>query len=169
MARLRAEAEARSYASLISNQEQQTQIGPFEPVGEEKDDITPSLVFNILLSIIMCGVAVWVMTRWWRSDGLRVLISLATGIVVGVAEVVVYSGYLRKVKLAREKERGRKERKEVLQSEVVGGDVLKGGMEGDGEVEEKQEIWGRGANGGMRRRVREKWEREARAREERKS
>ena len=104
MASLRAEAEARSYASLISKQEQQTQIGPFTAIDEEKDDITPSLVFNILISIVMCGAAVWVMTRWWRSDGLRVLMSLATGIVVGVAEVVVYSGYLRKVKMARERE-----------------------------------------------------------------
>ena len=96
--------------------------------------------------------------------------SLATGLVVGVAEVVVYSGYLRKVKLAREKERGRKERNEVLQSEVVGGGgVPMGGIEGDGEVEEKEEIWGRGPNGGMRRRVREKWERRERVREEEKS
>ena len=95
--------------------------------------------------------------------------SLATGIVVGVAEVVVYSGYLRKVKIAREKESGRKERKEVLQSDMFGDDVLKGGMEGDREVEEKEQIWGRGTNGGMRRRVREKWEREERDRAEQKS
>ena len=43
-----------------------------------------------------------------------------------------------------------------MQSNVFGGDVLQEDVEGDREVEEKEEIWGRGANGGMRRRVRER-------------
>lgn len=95
---------------------------------------------------------------------MRVLVSLGVAIVVGIAEVVVYAGYLRKVKESREKERRIREKKVVVGSERVGG---KGGKdEGEGGLEvEKEEIWGRGINGGMRKRVREKWEREEESRD----
>lgn len=85
---------------------------------------------------------------------MRVFISLAAAVVVGVAEVVIYAAYLRKVKVAREKEGRIVEKKRV--GFVVDGkvdDEVKGV-----DVGEKEEIWGRGVNGGVRRRVREKWE-----------
>lgn len=131
---------------------------------EEADDITPQLVLNILISIIMCGAAMFYMTRYWHNDGVRVLVSLFVAIVVGVAEVVVYSGYLRKVKESKEKERRVRERKVVIGREVIGGGKKEGEVvderEMDGDDVETEEIWGRGVNGGMRRRVREKWEKE---------
>jgi hypothetical protein len=83
-----------------------------------------------------------------------VFISLAAAVVVGVAEVVIYAAYLRKVKIAREKEGRIVERKKVGYAvDKETGDMAKGI-----EVGEKEEIWGRGVNGGVRRRVREKWE-----------
>ncbi|KIW54058.1 hypothetical protein PV05_06449 [Exophiala xenobiotica] len=153
MARLRKEQERREYASLISKR---TPLDTNEEDASEKDDITPSLVFNILLSIVMCAGAMFYLTRWWRNDGLRVLVSLSTGILVGVAEVTVYAGYLRKVKLSREKERTKRETKEYI-GEYTGEPVRP--IDHMASVE-KEEIWGRGVNGGMRRRVREKWEKE---------
>jgi TMEM199 family protein len=157
MTRLRAEQEQREYRSMLASSSQHTLLqmsGVAE--GEEKDDVTPSLVINILISIIMCGAAMFYMTRWWSNDGVRVLVSLGTAIVVGIAEVVVYAGYLRKVKESRTKEQRVRERKIVVGSESVGGKSPETGVD---EVE-REEIWGKGVNGGMRRRVREKWERE---------
>ncbi|RMZ83349.1 hypothetical protein DV737_g1695, partial [Chaetothyriales sp. CBS 132003] len=137
MARLRAEQEQREYRAMVAQRDR----GSGE-CADEKDDIYPSLVFNILLSVVMCSVAVFVVTRYWSSAGVRVLVSLGAGLVVGVAEVGVYAIYLRNVRVGREKERRKKEKKILI-------------VEQGGEV-----IWGRGKHGGMRRRVREKWERE---------
>ena len=159
MERLRRQEEQREYARLVSRRE------PIEDaLDEEKDDISPSLVLNILLSVVFCAVAVFQLTRWWSSDGVRVLVSLGTGIVVGIAEVGVYMAYLRKVGMSRNKERKKIERKTVigeykgeLQSTDAHGQPVSIDAAG---VIQKEEIWGRGVNGGMRRRVREKWEKE---------
>ncbi|KAI1608731.1 endoplasmic reticulum-based factor for assembly of V-ATPase-domain-containing protein [Exophiala viscosa] len=148
MARLRREEEQREYANLVSKRG--LEIG----LDEEKDDISPQLVFNILLSIVMCAGAIFYLTRWWHSDGLRVLLSLSTGVVVGVAEVTVYAGYLRKVKLSKEKEVTKREKKQFIGE--YKGEVMD--TTSAATTIEKQEIWGRGVNGGIRRRVRDKWE-----------
>ncbi|KIW89293.1 uncharacterized protein Z519_10146 [Cladophialophora bantiana CBS 173.52] len=164
MEKLRREQEQREYASLLPNS-LSSSVGPGEE--DEDDDISPSLVLNIFLSIILCAAAIFYLTRWWANDGLRVLCSLATGIVVGVAEVGVYAAYLRKVKMSRAKERKKHERKIVLREYTGKGP---GGIALDAKgtpvfvdvnaIMEKEEIWGRGINGGMRRRVREKWQRD---------
>jgi hypothetical protein len=100
------------------------------------------------------------------KDALFVLISIAVGIVVGIAEVVVYVGYLRRVKEAKRRERTKKERKEIISSNHLS-ESHRGDEGEDGNEEEqpeqkqdqdKEEIWGKGTNGGLRRRVREKWE-----------
>ncbi|KIV81853.1 hypothetical protein PV11_04004 [Exophiala sideris] len=155
MERLRREEEQREYANWVSKRG--LEIG----LDEEKDDISPSLVFNILLSIVMCAGAIFYLTRWWHNDGLRVLVSLSTGIVVGIAEVTVYAGYLRKVKLSKEKEVTKQEKKQFI-GEYKGEQV---DMTSTIATIEKEEIWGRGVNGGVRRRVRDKWEKENEASE----
>lgn len=148
--------------------------------------ITPSLVINIFMSVILCGFATfwalknfqtpsflsWILlsptgkrnrvnnpggpTTTTSKDPVFVLISMFVGLVVGVAETVVYAAYVRKVKYAKDAERKVKERKEVVSSVEVGGnDESRYGVDGGGEEEV---IWGKGVNGGVRRRVREKWE-----------
>lgn len=147
--------------------------------------ITPSLVINIFMSVILCGFATfwalknfqtpsflsWVLLSPTSSsptkdnnrdrvggskDPVFVLISMFVGILVGVAETVVYAAYLRKVKYAKAAERKVKERKEVVSSiEVVGGKEETRAVDVDGE---EDVIWGKGVNGGVRRRVRERWE-----------
>lgn len=106
--------------------------------------------------------------RIWRgtgtgqgvSESVKVLVSLGAAVVVGVAEVMIYAIYLRKVEVAKGRERRVKERKVVVESERVGGKVKQGDEDGVERVGGKEEevIWGRGVNGGLRRRVREKWE-----------
>jgi hypothetical protein len=159
MDRLRKEQEQREYAGLVSKRE-----AAGLAVNDEKDDISPSLVLNILLSIVLCAVAVFHLTRWWSNDGVRVLLSLGTGIVVGVAEVVVYMAYLKKVAVSKQKERRKPERKTVI-GEYRGEQELTDAHGRAVSIDaatmmEKEEIWGRGINGGMRRRVRENWEKE---------
>ena len=159
MERLRREQEQREYATLVSKREG-TDLAP----EDEADDISPSLVLNILLSIVLCAVAVCQLTKWWSNDGVRVLLSLATGIVVGIAEVGVYMAYLRKVDASKLKEKSKREKKIVI-GEYKGEQELTDAQGRLVSVDaatrmEKEEIWGRGINGGMRRRVREKWEKE---------
>jgi len=162
MKRLKREQADRDYATLMHKRNADEDYDPAH------DDISPSLVLNILLSVVFCAGGIFHITRYWHNDGLRVLVSLLVGIVVGVAEVTVYAAYLRKVKQSREKEKGMKEKRQFLGE-------YRGENEGDVRLEqerkaydeiqshdkeiEKEEIWGRGVNGGMRRRVREKWER----------
>ena len=156
-ARLLAEQEQREYERLLPTS---TTKPPLFLASEDgSDDISPSLVLNILLSISLCALVAFHLTRFWGNDGLRVLTALAVGLVVGVAEVVVYTGYLRKKAEARDKESRKKERK-VMIGEVTSANDPPGVVElqNVGKTEDKEEIWGRGPNGGMRRRVREKWE-----------
>ena len=144
-AQLLADQEAREYEKLTGQSLEQK---------EEEDPITPSLVFNILLSILFCAYAVFHVSKWYASDAVRVLLGLAAGLIVGISEVGIYSIYLNKVDRSKRKEKRIRERKLVLgpvESET-----------GEKELVEKatQEIWGRGINGGVRRRVKEKWEKE---------
>lgn len=178
MFRLRAAEEQKTYTALLAQQardERRALYGHADPSDEgTEDNISPSLVLNILLSVVMCAVATFQITKWWAggNDGVRVLMSLGTGIVVGVAEVGVYAGYLRKVGEAKAKERKLRERKEVVGEYLGDGKGVDArGMDVDvdiagkiesmnGEDGQKIEIWGKGVNGGMRRRVKERWEKE---------
>ncbi|GAQ39198.1 hypothetical protein AtubIFM56815_007653 [Aspergillus tubingensis] len=143
----------------------------------DRDPLTPGLVLNIFLSVLITGFSVYwalrsfrspemlvsTVARVWRgkgtgqgvSESVKVLVSLGAAVVVGVAEVMIYAIYLRKVEVARGRERRMKERKVVVGSERVGGGGGNGERVGD---KEEEVIWGRGVNGGLRRRVREKWE-----------
>ncbi|KAL6237690.1 endoplasmic reticulum-based factor for assembly of V-ATPase-domain-containing protein [Aspergillus navahoensis] len=155
-----------------------------------KDPLTPSLVLNIFLSVIITGFSVyWALTSFaapemlvsrissmWSSPTLsrrgsggggasepvRVLLSLFAALAVGVAEVLIYAIYLGKIEAARGKEGRRKEKKVVIGSEEVGGrgrdQQSPRGTEIKADGEDKEVIWGKGPNGGLRRRVREKWE-----------
>ena len=74
-----------------------------------------ALVINVLVSIIACAIAIWVVSRWWDTP-IRLALSLSGSILVAVAEVVVYNGYLRRVTEAKGEEQKKKERREVLDS-----------------------------------------------------
>jgi hypothetical protein len=92
-----------------------------------------------------------------HSEPVFVLISMFVGLLVGVAEVVVYAAYLRKVAQAKAKEKSFKERKEVVKDDVSSSDDTAAASVAQAD-QTKEEIWGKGVNGGVRRRVRERWE-----------
>ncbi|PCH03611.1 ATPase, vacuolar ER assembly factor, Vma12 [Penicillium occitanis (nom. inval.)] len=194
-ARLQALADEQAYNALIAPSS--THLNPYKPSpifsdtgpttviengenNEGEDMITPSLVLNIFMSVILCGFATfWALKNFQTpsflsgillsptgkrdrvntgattsKDPVFVLISMFVGILVGVAETVVYAAYVRKVKYAKDAEKKVKERKEVVSSVEVGwNDESRRDVDGEEEV-----IWGKGVNGGVRRRVREKWE-----------
>lgn len=162
MARLRAEQEAKEYRNLVAKDNGTGTQGDNVAATdlEDEDPITPSVVLNVLLSVIMCGLAMFQMTRWWNNDAWRVLTSMLVAVVVGVAEVVVYASYVRKVKRGKEREKQKLERKVVVGEYNGPGDEIPLQLK-DSEMEwERDEIWGKGKHGGMRRRVREKWHKE---------
>lgn len=141
MARLRAEEERREYDRLLNppSQENFTQSfsaskNPFKvattPTYHDdyaEDEVTYqdvdrqlTLILNILVSIIACSVGIWVIARYWDTPA-RLFISMGGGGLVGVAEVVIYLGYLRRIKEAKIKEKKIVEKKEVLDSWVIEG------------------------------------------------
>lgn len=99
---------------------------PLDSSKQDEDDVTyadvnrqVTLIFNVLVSIIACAGAIWVVARWWSTPA-RLAVSLGGSLLVGIAEVVVYTGYIRKVSESKKQERGLKEVKEVVNTWVVG-------------------------------------------------
>lgn len=144
MARLRREEEARSYERMINPPppaETFAQRFPMssaahafassqQPINSsdpESDDVTyadidrqMALIFNVLISIVACAAAIWMAAKWWSTPA-RLALSFSGSLLVGVAEVVVYSGYIRRVGDAKGKEKSIKEVKEIVNTWVVGG------------------------------------------------
>ncbi|OJD12351.1 hypothetical protein ACJ73_09368 [Blastomyces percursus] len=121
--------------------------------NDPDDPLTPSLVLNILISILFTGFAsYWALSNFRiptfftftsalspshpgavSSQPARVFISMLVALLVGVAEVGVYVLYLKKVELAKGRERAIVERKVVI-GEVGGGAGSGGGVGGAGAV-----------------------------------
>ena len=139
MARLRREEEARTYERMTNPpipMETFAQRFPMSSAAhafpsyqepEAEDEVTyadinrqMAVIANVLLSIIACAGAIWVAARWWSTPA-RLALSMSGSLLVGVAEVVVYGGYIRRVSEAKGKERDVKEIKEVVRTWVVGG------------------------------------------------
>lgn len=141
MARLRREEEAREYERMINPplpletfQQRFPNAGSpklFSPsqadIGEDEEttyaDINRqmALIVNILVSIVACSVAIWLAARHWSTPS-RLGLSMGGSGMVGVAEVVVYVGYIRRLKEAREKGKKQVEIKEIIKTWVIGGE-----------------------------------------------
>jgi TMEM199 family protein len=135
MARLRKEEEARQYERMINPPPQVETFAQRFPNAslpnlsnhpmEEDMEITfadinrqVTLIFNILFSIVACSVAIWMVAGHWDTPR-RLGLSMGGGGVVGIAEVVVYMGYLRRITEAKEKERKKLETKEIVDTWVL--------------------------------------------------
>ena len=77
-----------------------------------------ALIFNVLLSIICCGAAIWIAAQHWDVPA-RLAVSMIGAVTVGVAEVVIYMGYLRRLTEAKTKEKKKVEIKTVEESWVI--------------------------------------------------
>lgn len=141
MARLRREEEAREYERMI-NPPPPTEtfeqrfpgsggaklFTPSQADIDEDDDMTyadinrqMTLIINILVSIVACSVAIWLAARHWNTPA-RLGLSMGGSSMIGVAEVVVYAGYLRRVKEARKRGQKQVETKEITRTWVIGGE-----------------------------------------------
>ncbi|KAK3346827.1 endoplasmic reticulum-based factor for assembly of V-ATPase-domain-containing protein [Lasiosphaeria hispida] len=145
MARLRRDEEQRIYdrmANPLSNLDTFTQRIPtgqtnlasaFAEVnrpGQDADlgddDITLNdvhrqmmLILNVVVSILGVAATLWIVARWWSTPA-RLFLTMGGSLLVGVAEVAVYSGYIWHLGEAKKKDKTFKEVKEVVQTWVVG-------------------------------------------------
>ncbi|EKD14913.1 uncharacterized protein L3040_003873 [Drepanopeziza brunnea f. sp. 'multigermtubi'] len=143
MARLRREEEARSYermtnppppmetfsqrfpaasaARAFSSSHQNINASDPDDDGVTYADVDRqvTLIFNVLVSVFACAAAIWIAAKWWSTPA-RLALSMSGSALIGVAEVVVYSGYLRRVGEAKGKEKKVKEVKEIVKTWVVG-------------------------------------------------
>ncbi|KAI1169522.1 endoplasmic reticulum-based factor for assembly of V-ATPase-domain-containing protein [Nemania sp. FL0916] len=87
--------------------------------GDVQKQLT--LILNFLLSVFGCGVALWKLARWWPVSA-RLFISLGGALLVAITEVAVYSAYTWRMSRGEEKEKRKKETREVVQTWVVGKD-----------------------------------------------
>lgn len=95
--------------------------------AEDEDEVTYAdvnrqilLIINVLISIVACSVFIWVAARHWSTPK-RLGLSMTGSGVVAIAEVVIYGGYVRRVKEAKQREKKKPEIKMILESWVVDG------------------------------------------------
>lgn len=92
------------------------ELSPAQINKQIKEQVTT--IFNILLSVVSVVFAIW----YWTGTSMRVevqyriLLCLFFGILVLIAEVVVYNSYLNKIDEAKQKERKIKEKKKVIKT-----------------------------------------------------
>jgi len=133
MARLRKEEEARSYDRMLNPTSLHHQNNDFAHIlnqnkniaASQDDDLTykevnrqVSVIFNVLVTVICCGIAIWIAARSWSAPP-RLALAMTGSLIVGIAEVVVYTGYLRRVNEAKSREKKKKEVKTVRDSWVI--------------------------------------------------
>ena len=106
-------------------------LGASAPMDED-DEVTYEevhrqiiLIINVLVSIVAVAVFIWVAARHW-SVGKRLGLSMGGSGAIAIAEVVVYSGYVRKVKEAKRVEKKKPEIKEIVKSWVIEKDESSG-------------------------------------------
>lgn len=113
MTRLRAEAEEREYSALTNK--------PHLSSGEEDEDEYTyndlkshlSIIANVLLSVLATSAAVWKVASGWDVPE-RLALAFTSSLVVCVAEVVVFGGYLRRIDESRQAEKKRDQNEEKV-------------------------------------------------------
>ncbi|KAK2608072.1 hypothetical protein N8I77_006707 [Diaporthe amygdali] len=135
MARLRREEEERKYQRMVSQpssldappnlSQQFAEIN--RPAGKADlgdDDVTMNdvhrqvmLVINFLVTIFGCAATLWIVARWWSTPA-RLFLTLGGTLIVAIAEVAVYSGYVWHIGQARKKDAKIKEVKEIVDTWV---------------------------------------------------
>lgn len=93
-------------------------ISPSEFAKEVKSQITT--IINILVSVLSVVYAIWYWTDNYQfNQAYRVLLCLFFGILVLVAEVVVFNSYIRKIDEAKTKEQKKKEVKKIIDTVII--------------------------------------------------
>lgn len=139
MSRLRREEEDRAYERMVNPPPKvetfsqrfpgsahaelfptsQEDIGQDDEISYADINRQMALIINILVSIIACSVALWLAARHWSTPS-RLGLSMGGSGAVAVAEAVIYAGYLRRLKEARDKGKKEIEIKEIIKTWVIG-------------------------------------------------
>lgn len=143
MARLRHDEEERKYQRMVSPPSSLDALPTFGqrfPLAQRfaevnrpsskadmgDDDVTFNdvhrqvvLVINFLVTIFGCAATLWVLARWWSTPA-RLFLTMGGSLVVAIAEVAVYSGYVWHLGEAKRQDEKIKEVKEIVQTWVVG-------------------------------------------------
>ncbi|KAK1753046.1 endoplasmic reticulum-based factor for assembly of V-ATPase-domain-containing protein [Echria macrotheca] len=143
MARLRRDEEQRAYermtnplpptetfsqrfpgSNLAQTFAEANRPGRKDDLGD--DDITYNdvhrqvmLIVNFMATILGVAATLWVLARWWSTPA-RLFLTMGGSIAVGIAEVVLYSGYIWHLGVEKKKDKTLKEVKQVVQTWVVG-------------------------------------------------
>jgi len=159
MARLRGEEEERAYERMINPplpvetySQRFPSASPAFAIKDEEDEVMYAdvnrqlaLIINVLVSIIACSIAIWIAARHW-SVPQRLALSMTGSGLVAAAEIVIFSGYIRRVGEAKAQESAKVETKEVVESWVIDGKKVKdkNGVEpADGDVRFRKPIKGK--------------------------
>ena len=160
MARLRREEEDKAYRKMINSSSEFQQSHQGVNSQDEEDEMTYSdvnrqmtLIFNVLVSIIACSIAIWLVARHMNTPA-RLALSLTGSGVVGAAEVTIYFGYIRRLKEARGEERAKKEERVVTETWVIEANPQMEPLLVDGA----EEVRGKDDERVRRRRVKERYE-----------
>ncbi|XWW95785.1 hypothetical protein V2A60_003752 [Cordyceps javanica] len=141
MAKLRREEDARAYERMInppipletfkdrfpdSARSFAAVNKPTSDADLGDDDVTYNeihrqvmLLINFLVSIAGVAATLWILGRWWSLPA-RIFLTMGGSILVAIAEVAVYGGYVWRMDEAKRKGDSRPERREVVQTWVVG-------------------------------------------------
>ncbi|KAK5995454.1 hypothetical protein PT974_03861 [Cladobotryum mycophilum] len=143
MARLRREEDNRSYERMINPPPVYETFQSHFPNAAQAfaevnrpsnaadigdDDVTVNeihrqvmLIINFLVSIVGVAATLWIVGRWWSLPS-RLFLTMGGSIVVAIAEVAVYSGYMWRLDQAKQRQSAVKEIKQVVKTWVVGQD-----------------------------------------------
>ncbi|VBB81933.1 Putative protein of unknown function [Podospora comata] len=79
------------------------------------------LILNFMVSILGVAGTLWVLARWWSTPA-RLFLTLGGSLLVGIAEIAVYSGYIWHLGEAKKQDKKFKEVKQIVQTWAVGVD-----------------------------------------------
>ncbi|KAH3683576.1 hypothetical protein WICPIJ_005423 [Wickerhamomyces pijperi] len=103
----------------VDDNDEDANLSPAQMQKKVNEQITT--IVNIFISVASVVYAIWYWTSNYHNLAYRVLLCLFTGILILVAEVVVYNSFIRKLKDARVKEGKKKEIKRVVDTVVFKG------------------------------------------------
>ncbi|KAK4178568.1 endoplasmic reticulum-based factor for assembly of V-ATPase-domain-containing protein [Triangularia setosa] len=145
MARLRRDEEQRAYermtnplpptetfAQRFPSPNMAKSFAAVNRVTDEKDlgddDVTYNdvhrqlmLILNFMVSILGVAGTLWVLARWWSTPA-RLFLAMGGSLLVGIAEIAVYSGYIWHLGEAKKQDGKVKEIKQIVHTWAVGVD-----------------------------------------------
>ncbi|KAI5814954.1 endoplasmic reticulum-based factor for assembly of V-ATPase-domain-containing protein [Pyronema omphalodes] len=120
MKRLRKEMEEREYRSLTAEAEEVVE----DEMTWKEVQSQIAVIFNVMLSVFATAAAVWKVAGGWDVPE-RLAVAFGAAILVGVAEVVLFMGYVRRLDQGKKVEGKKKDVTSIKAVWEVGVDGVK--------------------------------------------